>query len=200
MLDSHAMAEILFFHHAQGLTKGVRSFADELRAAGHVVHTPDLYEGATFATVDEGVANAKKIGFGNILERGVRAAENLPKGIVYAGVSLGVMPAQKLAQTRPGAKGALLFSAAIPASEFGGPWPQSVPLQIHMMDRDKWVEEGDLDAARQLEAEVPGAELHLYPGDQHLFMDSSLSDYDETAAKLLMEHVRRFLLRATVIA
>lgn len=194
------MAEVLFFHHAQGLTAGLRSLADELRAAGHVVHTPDLYEGATFATVDEGVANAKKVGFGNILERGVRAAERLPNEIVYAGVSLGVMPAQKLAQTRPGAKGALLLSAAIPPSEFGGPWPPSVPLQIHMMDRDKWVEEGDLGAAKVLAAEVPGAELHLYPGERHLFMDPSLSDYDEGAAKLLMEHVRRFLLRVTVIA
>jgi dienelactone hydrolase len=191
------MAEVLFFHHAQGLTQGIRSLADQLRAVGHVVHTPDLYDGATFATVDEGVANARKIGFDNILERGARVAESLPRGIVYAGISLGVMPAQKLAQTRSGAKGAILLSAAISPSEFGGPWPQGVPLQIHMMDRDKWVEEGDLDAAKGLATEVPGAELHLYPGDQHLFMDSSLSDYDEGAARLLTERVCRFLSQAT---
>jgi dienelactone hydrolase len=192
------MAEVVLFHHAQGLTKGVLSIADQLRAAGHVVHTPDLFEGKTFGSVTEGVKHAQQVGFGEILERGVRAAESLTQDLVYAGISLGVMPAQKLAQTRPGAKGALLFSAAMPASEFGGPWPAGVPLQIHMMDRDKWVEEGDLDAARQLVAEVPGAELHLYSGDRHLFMDDSLPDYDENAAKTLIERVRRFLSRSTV--
>jgi dienelactone hydrolase len=192
------MAEVLLFHHAQGLTKGVLSLGDQLRAAGHVVHTPDLYEGKTFGSVTEGVAHAQQVGFGKILERGVRAAESLNMDLVYAGISLGVMPAQKLAQTRPGARGALLFSAAMPASEFGGAWPARVPLQIHMMDRDKWVEEGDLDAARQLAAEVSGAELHLYPGDRHLFMDDSLPDYDESASKVLIERVRRFLFRSTV--
>src|SRR5205085_12235343 len=100
-----SMAEVLLFHHAQGLTPGVRAFADELRAAGHVVHTPDLYEGKTFDTVDEGVAHAREVGFGTILERGVAAAEDLPAELVYAGFSLGGMPAQMLAQTRPGTRG-----------------------------------------------------------------------------------------------
>ena len=102
------------------------------------------------------------------------------------------MPAQKLAQTRPGAKGALLFSAAFPATEFGGSWPQSVPFQIHMMESDEWAVE-DLPAARELVEMVDGGELFLYPGDRHLFADSSLADYDEQAAAQLKERVLAFL-------
>ena len=185
------MAEVLLFHHAQGQTPGFLAFADDLRAAGHTVHAPDLYEGKTFPSIDEGVGYAKQVGFETILERGRLSAEGLPNELVYAGFSLGVMPAQLLAQTRPGAKGALLFSAAIPASEFGGPWPEGVPLQIHMMEADPWAEE-DLPAARELE-ETVGAELFLYPGDQHLFADNSLPDYDEAAATLLKQRVLGFL-------
>src|ERR1700754_3923974 len=113
------MAEILLFHHALGLTTGMTEFADRLREAGHTVHTPDLYEGHTFRTVEEGVGYARDTGFGTVLERGVRVADDLPSGLTYAGFSLGVMPAQKLAQTRPGAQGALLLEACLPPSEFG---------------------------------------------------------------------------------
>jgi dienelactone hydrolase len=187
------VAELLLFHHARGLTAGVLSFADELRAAGHVVHAPDLYDGKTFADLDDGVGYAREIGFDTIGERGRLAAEGLPNEIVYAGFSLGAMPAQMLAQTRPGAKGALLFHGCVPPSEFGGPWPQGVPLQIHLMEADKWALEGDLDAARELDETVESAELFLYPGDRHLFADNSLPDYDESAATLLKQRVLSFL-------
>ena len=186
------MAEVLLFHHAHGLTGGCLAFADALRAAGHDVHAPDLYDGNTFTELDEGVGYAREVGFGTIGERGRLAAENLPNELVYAGFSLGVMPAQELAQTRPGAKGALLFSAALPASEFGGSWPAGVPLQIHMMENDEWAAE-DLPAARELVETSEGAELFLYPGDWHLFADSSLPDYDESAATLLERRVLGFL-------
>jgi len=185
------MAEILLFHHAQGQTPGFLAFADDLRAAGHVVHAPDLYDGRTFSDLDAGVRYAKQVGFATIGERGRLAADGLPNELVYAGFSLGVMPAQELAQTRPGAKGALLFHAAFPASEFGGSWPAGVPLQIHMMEDDEWSAE-DLPAARELVKTIEGAELFLYPGDRHLFADSSLPDYDEGAAKLLKQRVLRF--------
>jgi dienelactone hydrolase len=189
------MAELLLFHHAQGQTVGFLTFADELRAAGHTVHTPDLYDGKTFASLDEGVGYAKQIGFDTIGERGRLAVDGLPNELVYAGFSLGVMPAQELAQTRPGATGALLFSAAFPASEFGGEWPQGVPLQIHMMENDEWAEE-DLPAARELTELAGDAELFLYAGDRHLFADSSLPDHDEQAATLLMQRVLAFLENA----
>ena len=185
------MTDVLLFHHAQGLTEGVREFAGQLRAAGHRVTVPDLYEGATFGTVDEGVAHAQQIGFGAIRERGRRAAGELPAGLVYAGFSLGVMPAQLLAQTRPGARGALLMYGCVPAAEFG-PWPAGVPVQVHGMDADPWFAE-DLDAARELARTVPDAELFLYPGDKHLFADSSVPDYDEPAAALLRQRVLAFL-------
>jgi dienelactone hydrolase len=159
------------------------------------VHAPDLYDGKTFANLSDGVRYAKEVGFGTMMERGLHAAESLPNGIVYAGFSLGVMPAQKLAQTRPGARGALLFYSCAPTSEFGGPWPQGVPLQIHMMDADEWVlpPNEDLAVARQLAQTVESAELFLYPGDQHLFADDSLPGYDEKAAALLTERVLGFL-------
>jgi dienelactone hydrolase len=189
------MAEVLVFHHAQGLTAGCRFFADELRAAGHVVHAPDLYDGKTFTELDVGVGYAKQVGFDTIIERGRLAADSLPNEMVYGGFSLGVLPAQKLAQTRPGAKGALLFHASLPTSEFGGPWPQGVPLQIHMMDADEWAlpPNEDLDVARQLDEMVEGAQLFQYPGDRHLFADNSLPDYDESAATLLKQRVLSFL-------
>jgi dienelactone hydrolase len=186
------VAEILLFHHAQGQTEGFLAFADELRVAGHTVHAPDLYDGKTFAELDDGVANAKEIGFDVILERGIAAAEGLPAELVYAGFSMGVMPAQALTQTRPGALGALLLSACLPTSEFEDPWPVGVPAQIHMMEGDEWAQE-DLPAARELVAKVERAELFLYPGDGHLFADSSLADFDPEAAALLKERVLAFL-------
>ena len=185
------MAEILLFHHAQGQTEGFLAFADALRAAGHTVHAPDLYDGKTFTDLDEGVGYAKQVGFDTIAERGRAAAEGLPNELVYGGFSLGVMPAQMLAQTRPGAKGALLFSAAFPPSEFGS-WPEGVPAQIHMMEGDEWALE-DLPAARELVDSTQNAELFLYPGDKHLFADSSLADYDEGAATLLKQRALSFL-------
>jgi dienelactone hydrolase len=188
------MAEVLLFHHARGLTAGCRSFADELRASGHVVHAPDLYDGRTFSDLDEGVGYAQHVGFDTISERARRAAEDLPNELVYAGLSLGVMPAQKLAQTRPGARGALLISAAVPPSEFGSEWPEGVPLQIHMMEDDEFVrDEGDLDVARQLVEAIDGAALFLYPGDKHLFVDNSLPDYDEAAATQFKQEALSFL-------
>jgi dienelactone hydrolase len=186
------MAEVLIFHHAQGLTPGVTSFADELHAAGHVVHTPDLFGGRTFSTVADGVAHAREIGFETVIERGVAAAESLPAELVYTGMSMGCMPAQKLAQTRPGAKGALLLYSTVPPSYFGG-WPAGVPAQIHAKDADpEFVDEGDIDAARELVAGA-GAELFLYPGKEHLFADSSLADYDAEAAALVTQRLLAFL-------
>jgi dienelactone hydrolase len=190
------LTDVVLFHHAQGLTEGVREFADKLRAHGHDVTTPDLYEGHTFATLDEGVAYAEQTGFANLLERGVLAARDLPEGYVYAGFSLGVMPAQQLAQTRQGAKGALFFHSCLPVGEFGERWPDGVPVQIHAMDADPfWTEDGDREAAEQLVAGTDQAEIFTYPGDKHLFADASLPSYDEKAATLLTQRVLDFLDR-----
>ncbi len=185
------MAEVLLFHHSQGLTDGVKAFAGELSKAGHVVHTPDLFEGRTFGSIPEGMAYVKSVGFGEIAARGVRTAESLTNELVYAGFSLGVVPAQQLAQTRPQAKGALLFDSALPIQEFGS-WPQALPVQIHAKANDEFYLE-DAEAAKALVAE--GGELLLYDGDQHLFADSSLPSYDEQATKLVIERVLEFLAK-----
>jgi dienelactone hydrolase len=190
------MAAVVLFHSALGLTPGVLAFADELRRAGHTVHTPDLFEGRTFDTLEAGVAHAGETGFAEVVQRGVRAVEDLPAGLVLAGFSLGVLPAQALAQTRPGARGALLCSACVPVSEFGPAWPAGVPVQVHGMDADPFFAgEGDLDAARDLVEQAEDAELFLYPGDQHLFADRTLPSYAPAAAALLTRRVLEFLQR-----
>ena len=188
------LANVVLFHHVQGLTPGIVAFADELRAAGHTVHTPDLFDGRTFPALEEGMDFAKSVGFGALLDRGVSEGEALAGDMVYAGFSLGVMPAQKLAQTRAGARGALLIDACLPVTEFGDRWPESVPVQVHGMDADpNFVDGGDLDEAKALVDATEQAELFLYPGDAHLFADSSLPSYDEQAAKLMTGRILEFL-------
>lgn len=190
------MAEVLLFHHAQGQTPGFLAFADELRRAGHTVHTPDLFFGRTFELLDDGLAYVQKVGVQAILNSGVSSAAGLPHDVVYAGFSLGVLPAQKLAQTRTGARGALFFHSCLPPREFDSPWPEKLPVQIHGMDADPFfVDEGDLDAAKTLVSTSRNAELFLYPGAQHLFADSSLLAYDARAARILTDRVLEFLSR-----
>ncbi|MFF9755235.1 dienelactone hydrolase family protein [Streptomyces sp. NPDC014344] len=186
------MADVVLFPHVQGLTSGVVAFADELRAAGHTVHVPDLFGGLTFDSPETGTAHVEQVGFGEVAARGVRAADALPRDVVYAGFSLGVMAAQQLAQTRGGARGALLVHACLPVSEFGAAWPDGVPVQVHAMEDDPLFTE-DADAARALVAGSRDAELFLYPGDRHLFADRSLTSYEPGAAGLLTQRAIEFL-------
>ncbi len=196
------MAEVVLFHHVQGLTDGLRAFAEELRAGGHTVHTPDLFDGERPATIDDGVAHIKSIGDELLQERADRAVTDLPEALVYAGFSWGGAAAQRYAQTRPGARGALLYDSCMPITgEWAvGPWPDGVPVQIHGMDQDPiFGLEGDIDAAREL-VETVGpelAELFVYPGDGHLFADSSLPSYDADAATLVVQRSRQFLQRVS---
>ena len=196
------MAEVLLFHHVQGLTDGMRAFADSLRAGGHTVHTPDLFDGAQPATIDEGIALADGIGDEELAARADRAVADLPADLAYAGFSFGAATAQRLAQTRPGARGALLYESCIPITgEWAfGPWPDRVPVQIHGMDKDPFFAlEGDIDAARELVENVGPAlaELFVYPGDKHLFADSSLPSYDAESAALVIQRSRAFLDRVS---
>ena len=191
-VNVEAMAEVVLYHHVQGLTDGVRAFAHELREAGHTVHTPDMFGGRTFPTIDDGIAFAKEQGFGKLVDGGVAVADQLPSDVVYVGFSFGAMPAQQLAQTKPGARGALLIYGVVPFTEFGDAWPEDVPVQIHAMENDAWFVE-DLPSAQELADSTEAAELFLYPGDKHLFADASTADYDAEAAGLLMERVRAFL-------
>jgi dienelactone hydrolase len=192
------MAEMVLFHHVQGLTDGVRAFAEELGVGGHTVHTPDLFDGRQPATIDEGVALVRSLGDEVIDERADRALADLPESLVFGGFSFGASTAQRLAQTRPGARGALLFEACLPISGDWaiGPWPEGLPVQVHGMDQDPFFAlEGDIDAAREL-VDTVGSELatlFVYPGDQHLFTDSSLPSYDPDATALVIQRSREFL-------
>ena len=183
------MAEIVLFHHAHGLTPGVVQFAGRLRVEGHTVHTPDLFEGRTFDSLDDGVAYADAVGLEAMIERGTAAVERLSENVYYAGFSLGGMVAQALTQTRPRARGALLIASAAPAKWFGA-WPDGVPAQIHAAEADPWVE---MDAARELVRAVPNVELFIYPGDKHLFADETLPDYDRASAELLTKRALTFV-------
>lgn len=186
------MTTIVLFHSAQGLRPGVHSFADRLRAAGHVVHTPDFFDGKVFDDLDDGVAYRDQLGIPEIARRGQAAVDVLPANVVYGGFSLGTGPAQMLAQTRPGTLGAVLMHGCLPSAAFGTPWPASVPLAIHTMADDPWV---DLDVARALTDEAASGELLSYPGSGHLFLDEDLPDYDKESAELVHERVLEFLDR-----
>jgi dienelactone hydrolase len=194
------MAEVVLFHHVQGLTDGVRAFAEELRLGGHTVHTPDLFDGRQPATIDEGAALVRSLGDEVVDERADKALADLPDGLVFGGFSFGASTAQRLAQTRPGARGALLYEACLPITgEWAiGPWPEDVPVQVHGMDQDPFFAlEGDIDAAREL-VDTVGPQLgtlFVYPGDQHLFTDSSLPSYDPGATALVIQRSREFLDR-----
>ncbi|MEV1291074.1 dienelactone hydrolase family protein [Pseudonocardia sp. NPDC049635] len=187
------MADVVVLHHALGRTPGVRGFAADLAAAGHTVTVPDLFDGRTFDTVQAGVEHVRSIGFPALVERAAAAVADLPPEQVYLGFSLGVVAAQRLAQTRPGARGAVLCHACLPSSEFGG-WPPGVPVQVHAAEHDPWFTgDGDAEAARALVAEAPDAVLALYPGDGHLFAEPASPDHDPVAAALLLRRVLAFL-------
>lgn len=183
---------MILFHHALGLTDGVRAFAERLRAEGHDVVLPDLFDGTTFRTIEQGVAHAEAIGFEEIIARGEAAVAHLGLGLVYGGFSLGALPAQKLGQNRGGAKGVLLYEGGVPLSALGERWPDGVPLQIHAKEDDAWSE---VPVLHELARSVPGAELHLYPGSDHLFTDASLDSYDAEATELVIERTLSVLRR-----
>jgi dienelactone hydrolase len=185
------VAHVLLFHHALGVTAGVRAFADDLRAAGHEVTVPDLFDGRTFAALEDGVAHAEQIGMLTLAERGGRVADRLPADLVYVGFSLGVLPAQRAAQTRPGARAAVLCHAGVPLGTFGEVWPVDVPLQLHVAEDDPM---GDVDDVRQLAVDADG-ELFTYPGDAHLFTDRTLDAHDPAAAALVLERTLELLAR-----
>ena len=185
------MTDVLLFHHALGVTPGIEAFADDLRAAGHTVATPDLFDGRTFDSVDDGVAYAEEVGFDEIIDRGVAFAAEQATPFAVIGFSLGVLPAQKLAQTHPEVSGAVLCHAAVPSSAFGEGWPSGVGLQIHISARDPWAAD-DLDAARQLADESSG-ELFVSSIDGHLVADSSAADHDPEERRLILERTLAFL-------
>ncbi|WJY28298.1 dienelactone hydrolase family protein [Sporosarcina trichiuri] len=190
------MADVLLFHHVLGRTEGILHLAEQLQQAGHAVHTPDLFEGRTFETIDEGFAYVKETGYDTLTERAGQAADGLPEAVVYAGYSLGVMAAQQLAQTKSNARGALFIASCAPAEEFGSPWPAELPVQVHGTKGDHFfADEEDLEAAQKITEASDSGELFLYPGDQHFFADNSQPGYDADATAQMVERMLSFLKR-----
>jgi dienelactone hydrolase len=188
------MSEIVLFHHALGLTDGVRAFADRIRESGTLVDTPDLFGGRTFGTVDEGVAHAREVGLETLVDRGVAAVDGYPEATVFAGISLGALPAVKLAQTHPNARACIVISALPPTDHFEPTWRDGVGLQVHLKDADPWVLDEDLPRARRLD-EAGRADVYFYPGSEHLYMEQGHPDFSEQDTAVTVGRLVSFLRR-----
>jgi dienelactone hydrolase len=194
------MAEVVLFHSVLGLRPGVTGAADLLREGGHTVHTPDLFEGEVFDSIEDGMRKEEEIGFREIVSRARESVAGLPQGLIYAGFSMGVTSAELLAAERPGAAGAVLMHGAVPVEaleEYFGVerWPDRVPVQVHYAVDDPWVEaEGEVatlgDTVRGTGSDF---EVYVYPGSGHLFADPDFPDYDRASSEEMWERVISFL-------
>lgn len=187
---TEGIAEIILFHHAQGLTEGLRDLAERLRAAGHKVHTPDMYSGPVFGKLDEGLAFASRIGHDAIEEVARRAARRHPHTNTVIGFSLGAFPAQLLAQEWKKIDGLVLVAGGLPPRDLGGDWRFNVRLSVHAADPDDWIPPGSLET---LLHHARGPHIHRYPGLGHMFVDPSSPDYDADAADLFEERLLAWL-------
>ncbi|MFE5858565.1 dienelactone hydrolase family protein [Streptomyces sp. NPDC056500] len=175
--------DIMLLHSAYGLRPAVRAAAERLEAAGHRVWTPDLYQGETFDTVEEGMACKERIGKDELLKRAVLAAAPYSeRGLVYAGFSLGASIAQNLALGDTKARGLLLLHGTSDIAPNAA--VDELPVQLHIADPDAF-EPHDWLTAWYLGMGRTGAdvEIYRYPGAGHLYTDPDLPDYDEGAAE-----------------
>lgn len=184
------MTHVVVFHHVLGVTDGLRRIAADLHALGHSVQLVDLFDGETFATIDDGVAHAQVIGFDVLIDQGVAAVAADASDVVAVGISLGVLPAQKLVQTHPGIVGAVLIDGAVDAAAFGD-WPSDKTVQIHLVDGDEIAAE-DRDAADNLSSE-PGVALHLHQGSGHLVVDRTAPAHDAALATTIVDSLCAFV-------
>ncbi|MFJ9677403.1 dienelactone hydrolase family protein [Streptomyces sp. NPDC101194] len=178
------LMNIMLFHSTYGLRPAVHAAADRLRAAGHEVHVPDLFEGHTFETVEEGLAFKEEVGKDELLRRAVLAAAPYSdRGLVYAGFSFGASTAQTLALGDEKARGLLLFHGTSDIAENAS--VDELPVQLHVADPDPF-ETHDWLNSWYLQMQRTGAdvEIYRYPGAGHLFTDPELSDFDLASAEL----------------
>ncbi|MFD0527953.1 dienelactone hydrolase family protein [Kitasatospora arboriphila] len=179
------MAQIVLFHSAYGLRPAVHAAADRLRAAGHEVHTPDLYDGRVFDTVEDGMAYKDELTTDELLRRAVHAAAPLlgqgGPGLVYAGLSLGAALAQNLALADTNAAGLLLLHGT---SDIRDDAATSVAVQLHVAEPDPFEPEDWLNAwyLRMTKA-APTSRSTATAAPSHIYTDPELPDYDEEAAE-----------------
>ncbi|RRD46733.1 dienelactone hydrolase family protein [Tessaracoccus sp. OH4464_COT-324] len=182
------MTEIVLFHHALGLTDGVRQFADQLRSRGFAVRTPDLFEGRVFSSVEEAFQYVERVSCATLLQRAEESCVEIHGRIIFGGFSLGVVPAQHMMLAKPSI-GGLLFHGFTPFEADTSDWPQ-LPMHVYAMAEDPlFVGDGDIEAVREAQAVLPQLELHLFEGRKHLFTDSSTGDYDAFATQQVLDHV-----------
>lgn len=184
---------IMLFHSTYGLRPAVHAAADRLRAAGHEVWTPDLFEGRTFDTVEEGMAFQEGLGKDELLKRAILAAAPYSeRGLVYAGFSLGAATAQTLALGDDKARGLLLLHGTSDIAESAS--VDGLPVQLHVAEPDPF-ESDDWLSAWYLRMGRAGAdvEIYRYAGAGHLFTDPDLDDYDAEAAAATWRTATGFL-------
>jgi dienelactone hydrolase len=190
-----APQRIALFHAALGLRPAVLEWADRLRAAGHGVEAPDLFDGEVFDDLEAGIRKRDALGTSELLARANAAVAELPGELVYMGFSLGADAAEYLAANRPGAVAAVLMHSAAPVAEMdAGAWPAGVPVQVHYALGDPWVDAEEVVGLRA-DVEAAGAEFEafIYPGEGHLFADTDDPDFDRDSATLMLERVLGFL-------
>ncbi|BDM67942.1 dienelactone hydrolase [Streptomyces nigrescens] len=174
---------IVLFHSVCGLRPAVHAAADRLRAAGHEVIVPDLFDGRTADSVPDGILIKDEIGKEELLKRAITAvAPYSDRGLVYAGFSFGGAVAQNLALGDEKARGLLLMHGTSDIAE--GTAVDELPVQLHVADPDPF-EPHDWLTAWYLQMRRAGADVEVfrYAGAGHLFTDPDLPDYDAEAAE-----------------
>jgi dienelactone hydrolase len=187
--------EVVVYHSAYGLRPAIIDFADQLRAAGHVVHTPDLYDGDVFSDRNDAIRKIQELGFDKLLERALAATESLSPDLVYAGFSNGGACAELLAATRPGARGAILIHAPLMVRELGWTaWPANVPVQVHFADKDPIRNQAVIEALG-VKVRQSGSRFEQFDYDAtgHLFADPAFPAYSANAAELMTRRALEFL-------
>jgi len=193
--DSRYRPEVVVYHSAYGRRPAIIEFADKLRTAGHLVHTPDLYDGEVLSDRNDAIRKIQELGFDKLLERAVAAVESLPHDLVYAGFSNGGACAELLAATRPGARAAILIHAPLMVRDLGWTvWPSNVPVQVHFADKDPIRNQSVIDALGvKVRQSGSNFEQFDYNAPGHLFADPAFPAYNVDAAQLMTRRVLEFL-------
>ncbi len=193
--QGNTRSEVVVFHSAYGLRPAIIEFADKLRAAGHIVHTPDLYDGEVFSDRSDAIRKIQELGFDNLLDRARSAVETLPHDLVYAGFSNGGVCAELLAATRNGARGAILIHAPLMVRDLGWMvWPSNVPVQVHFADKDPIRNQAVIDALdTKVRQSGSSFEQFEYDAPGHLFADPAFPAYNANATELMTTRVLEFL-------
>ncbi|WP_232661463.1 dienelactone hydrolase family protein [Pseudonocardia sp. TRM90224] len=172
---------VALFHSVFGLRGVELAAAERLRAAGHQVVVPDLFDGVTNpGDFDAAFDHLDRIGWSTVLERAHDALADAPAETVLGGLSMGAALVGDIWPARLDAAGAFYLHAAppVPAGIRTG-----TPVQLHFGAGDPFVPPERLARFRE-SAERNGAyaTVREYEGVGHFFTDETLPDHDADAA------------------